>query len=278
MILSSQEIQNRCAGPQSLPHRLIDPFDLNSLRRSSYDLTVGSEYYCGDSENDRSLTLRTQNLPTSATFSIPAHGVCFILCAETITLPDNITARVALRMSLIYQGLVLTAQPPFDPGYSGKVIVMLHNLSSRPVHVTQGSRIATIEFSEVTHPTAQRSPHRSVSSLAGQLTVPLTGSLMEIDKQVKDANSKVNALFVQLGTIIALVLAVPAIAAYFSFSALNEKIADLKATIAKHEDLADSQRKQIDDLKERITQPTNPKGAVRTPAEGSTPRPKGGDL
>jgi deoxycytidine triphosphate deaminase len=248
MILSGQEIERRATS--SLP--LIAPFASNSLRRSSYDLTVGNEYYCGDVEGQRSATLQTQPLATRATFSIPAHGVCFILCSEDILLPDNITARVALRMPLIYKGLVLTAQPPFDPGYSGKAIIMVHNLSSRSVDLTQGDRIATIEFSEVTHPTTQSSPHGSVSSLASQLRSPLTGSLTKIDQRVNDANRKVESILYQLGTIIAIVIAIPAIAGAFSYSALSDKISDLKSSLTKSDDVIEQQRKQIVELKEKI--------------------------
>lgn len=259
MILGGQEI-TRLSTP---PLDLVAPFIGPNTRCSSYDLTVGNEYYCGINDKDNSITLQTVSLPSSGTFSIPAHGICFVLCSESLKLPTHITARVALRMSHIYQGLVLTAQPPFDPGYQGKVIVMLHNLSSAPVHVKQGDRIATIEFHEVAHPLTSTSPHRSVTSLAGQLTVPLQGSLVKINNKVNEANYKVNGLFVQLGTIIALLIAVPAIYTFYSHSTLLEKIGDLKTSAAKSEELIQSQQKQINYLQEllKASEPVNPTAA-----------------
>lgn len=273
MILSDQEITRL----STIPFDLITPYIPANIRRSSYDLTIGDEYYCGVSDTDNSSILQTTALPLSGTFSIPAHGICFILCSEQLHLPSHITARVALRMSHIYKGLVLTAQPPLDPGYDGKIIVMIHNLSSAPVHVTQGDRIATVEFHEVSHPTTSSTPHRNVVSLAGQLTVPLQGSLVEINKKVTDANSKVNGLLLQLGSIIALLIAVPAVYTFYFHNSLGEKIGDLKTALEKRDVTIENQQKQIDSLSARLStsNPTNLR-----PLEPSDPpsQPKPGDL
>jgi deoxycytidine triphosphate deaminase len=244
MILSGQQIEQSSKSAT----KLIEPFDLENVRRSSYDLTIGYEFYCGNNGDNTAAVVETQSLGALATFSIPAHGVCFILCSETISLPNFITARVALRMSLIYQGLVLTAQPPFDPGYSGKVIVMLHNLSSRSVSVSQGDRLATIEFSTISSGTLVHRAHRSVVSLASQLKAPLTSSLSKIDERVKKANKKINTFVTQVLTIIALVIAIPAIAAFFSYTVLLDKITELKSSVEKLEQITAAQKREIDDL------------------------------
>ena len=173
MILANLEIQALCVG--STQNDLIHPFYPENLRRSSYDLTVGDEYYI--EQDDAALTVSTQRLKAKQSFRIPPHAVCFILAAEHICLPDTLTAKVSLRMTHIYAGMVLTSQPPFDPGYQGRVVVMLYNLSSQAYPLKAGDRLATIEFSRLGATPSPGTTHRRVNGLEEQLIGPVASSL-----------------------------------------------------------------------------------------------------
>ena len=215
---------------------LVAPFDVENLRLSSYDLTVGDEYYIGQS--DASLVFETQFLRRSQSITIPPHAVCFILTAENIHLPSDITARVSLRMTHIYAGMILTSQPPFDPNYNGKVVVMLHNLSSAPYHLKCGERVATIEFTKLIAPATGIRAHRSVGSLEAQLSKPLVSSLTEIANVSKSVQDKIAWLSGQMLIFAALVVAVLAVPGFFSYSSLLERMGE--------------QRDQIKDMNETM--------------------------
>jgi len=178
MITSGQEIKRLC-----LEKNLITPFSEKNLRNSSYDLTVGDEIYCGNSETDN-LRIRTTYLAKNDSFKIPAYGFAYILCNENIKLDYCMTARVSLRMSLIYKGLILTVQPPFDPNYNGKVIVLLHNMSTEPIYLKRGERIVTIEFSYVygatPSPTSEIFDQPSVASLQEKIKSEMKSGLNEL--------------------------------------------------------------------------------------------------
>ena len=47
---------------------------------------------------------------------------------------------------------MLAAQPPYDPGYDGKTVALLHNLSDEEVEIEKGDHILNIVFSELTMP------------------------------------------------------------------------------------------------------------------------------
>ncbi|KAB0568430.1 MULTISPECIES: hypothetical protein [Pseudomonas] len=226
MILNDAEIKslsNKSPG-------LIFPFDeKNNLRLSSYDLTVGDEYYIGQS--DGAFPFETQMLRASQSITIPPHAVCFILTAENIHLPRNVTARVSLRMTHIYAGMVLTSQPPFDPTYNGKVVVMLHNLSSAPYHLKCGERVATIEFTRLTAASIGNRAHRSVGSLEAQLSKPLVSSLTEIANVSKAVQEKLTWLSGQMLVFAALVVAVLAVPGFFSYSSLLDRIGEQRDQI-----------------------------------------------
>lgn len=250
MILSDQDIKQMSQGHGNVP--LVTPFDLKSLRLSSYDLTIGGEFYSG--RDAKTSSISTQKLRPNQTFTIPPHGVCFILSEETISLPHDVSAKVSLRMSLVYRGLVLTSQPPFDPGYCGKVIVMVHNLSSEAHHLQQGTRIATIEFVRVENASPAPSSgtgaqtHRGVSDLMGQLTVPVESSLTKISSQAKKAQSSVRGLIGQLLGFASLLVAIAALPAVFSFKYMDDRQADQARRIELMQKTIDEQATALGDL------------------------------
>jgi deoxycytidine triphosphate deaminase len=267
MILPNNIIHLLSADPNNGAD-LITPFEGDHLRGSSYDLTVGEEFYIG--QHDAEFTVETQRLRNKQSFTIPPHAVCFILTEEKIHLPMNITARVSLRMTHIYAGMVLTSQPPFDPGYDGKVVVMLYNLSSAPFHLKRGERVATIEFTELKEAALPKKVHRPVKGLEEQLPKPVISSLIEISSVSKAAQDKVTWLSGQMLMFAALVVAVLAVPGFFSYSNLLGQLTSqgeqLKASESKMEaykrDL-DTNRVLTEQLQKRLAV-LEPVGSVAT--------------
>lgn len=226
MILPSQEIERLSKDPT---RGLIHPFHELNLRASSYDLTVGDEYYIG--QDGASSTLSTQRLKPRQSFTIPPHAVCFILAAESIHLPADVTAKVSLRMTHIYAGMVLTSQPPFDPNYQGRVVVMLHNLSSAPFHLKCGERVATIEFVRLEQEPLKSRAHRSVTTLEEQLPKPLVSSLTEIASLSKSSHNRVTWLSVQMLGFAALIVAMLALPGFYTYNNLQDRIGEQKGQL-----------------------------------------------
>lgn len=270
MILSNQDIQQRSQGPRAKP--LVTPFDLKSLRLSSYDLTIGGEFYSG--KDSSSSSIKTQELHPAQTFTIPPHGVCFILSEEIITLPHDFTAKVSLRMSLVYRGLILTSQPPLDPGYSGKVIVMVYNLTSESIHLQRGSRIATIEFMAVGNPAHPPSagpspnPHRSVVDLRGQLVVPVQSSLIAISDKASKALRSVRFIASQMLIFAALIVAILAVPGFFSYKYFDDRQSDQLKSIESMKKTVEEQASTLKELQAQLSNArTNTAVATSKPAQ-----------
>ncbi|MBJ2213336.1 MULTISPECIES: dCTP deaminase domain-containing protein [Pseudomonas] len=269
MILHNLEIMRLSTGTFDL----IRPYICENVRASSYDLTVGEEYYIGQCDNFS--TFETQKLTPHQSITIPPHAICFILAAETIRLPANITARVSLRMSHIYAGMVLTAQPPFDPNYRGKVIIMLHNLSSSPYYLKSGDRVATIEFTRLVDDTTYKKEQKPVETLAKQLTKPLVSSLSEIASASKTTQDKVTQLSGQLLTFAALIVAILALPSFFSYSTLSgeqskqsDKIEKMQNRIDEYQAQLKLDRVAINQLEERLAK-IQEESTTREPASST---------
>jgi len=228
MILPDKNIESL-----SKNKNLIVPFKKEHLRASSYDLSVGGEYYIG--EDGGNTSINTQLLNSRQSFKIPPHAVCFIITEESIKLPSYITAQISLRMTHIYKGAVLTSQPPFDPGYEGKAILMIYNLSSTPINLQRGDRLATIQFTRLLSEPETNKIHRSVFSIEEQLCEPLISSLSEIAKTSKSANKKVTHLVAHLVGYLTLVIATLAVPSVISYGYFNERLKSTEVEVKRNE-------------------------------------------
>jgi len=79
----------------------------------------------------------------------------FVLAAtlETITLPDDLVARVDGKSSLGRLGLLIHATAGFvDPGWTGKLTLELSNVAKMAIAVRPGMRICQISFLRLSTP------------------------------------------------------------------------------------------------------------------------------
>jgi len=248
MILNREEILNLCLEKsERVKNPLIQPLKEKNLKISSYDLTIGNEFYCrNDNETswNESLSIETQKLKKEQTFYIPPHGICYILCSEKISLPDDLSAKISLRMKHIYSGLIITSQPPFDPGYTGNVIILIYNLSSEACYLKEGERIATIEFFQTSPLSDLKEPHKSVTSLSRSLNSPVRSSLLSIDKTAKESKSRANrvmALMLTFGTAISALLGFQV----YSSQENSQKIIDMSEKVSRNRIHYEDQKNDI---------------------------------
>ncbi|CAN7707873.1 hypothetical protein LJR289_005788 [Pseudoduganella sp. LjRoot289] len=249
MILSDGEIA-------FISSTLIAPYSAGNLRRASYDLTVGAEYLISKPGNEGSgMPLESTPLRDGQSFDIPPHAVCYVRCKEKIALPDDLIARVSLRMTFINSGLMLAAQPPFDPGYNGYVIVMLHNLSNQPCQLQEGCRIVTMEFSKVTGVLCGNTARsNNVATLEQSLKRRVVSSLQDLEAKTKRTWKVVVGALGTMLAVTALLFAVPAVVVMTQYDTLKSRIEFAEEKGKKQEDILEAQNKAIEAQKEQLAE------------------------
>ena len=139
MVLSRETIQ-KLAGVGKIK---IDPYDPTRAKSVSVDLTLGEQALNPDT--GRQLDLNDYHLSLDE----------FLLAntTETITLPNNLMARIIPRSSLARLGVLVTFDADLlPPNYSGKPILTMKNLSKKPVLLRAGISVCQILFEEVDKP------------------------------------------------------------------------------------------------------------------------------
>lgn len=94
-------------------------------------------------------TYEIQTIKVGDIYELPRNSIAFLFLETTFRLPDYIAARFNLRISLIHAGLLLGTGPLIDPGFAGRLLIPLHNLTSDPYPIKGGEGVIWIEFTKL---------------------------------------------------------------------------------------------------------------------------------
>lgn len=130
---------------------LVKNGSTNQLGPACYELRMGHVYY--------DLTESDKPIDASASGSIlikPGHRVVLIT-QEELVVPINVIARISSKGSLFSIGLSPVSTYA-DPGFSGNIGIVTHNLSEKFIELPIGESIAKVDFSILS--SDSRKPYR----------------------------------------------------------------------------------------------------------------------
>ena len=146
----------------------LDPFDRAMIQPSSIDVRLDKFFRVFDNHKyphidpaaDQSELTREVSVDGDETFVL--HPGEFVLGStfETVTLPDDVAARLEGKSSLGRLGLLTHSTAGFiDPGFSGHVTLELANVATLPIKLYPGMKIGQLCFFRLT--SAAENPYGS---------------------------------------------------------------------------------------------------------------------
>ncbi len=233
MTLSKKDLLDYCN-----KRGLIQPYNEQQIQACSYDLTFSGEYYYYQKKDGN--RVKISQLNEHENLYIPADAICYVLTSETVKIPANLTASISLAFGLIKKGVMLAAQPPYDPGYKGKTVALLHNLSDEEVEISKGDHILNIVFDELSNPVGKKDlykgKYQGLSSLNEYCTKVKKGAVFVLKQDLEKQKKKFTNFMPTLLTFITVILAVLTI--LFTFLTIRDSF--------KAEERADSMSEQQD--------------------------------
>lgn len=121
---------------------LIEDWDEECIQPASYDLRLGELYAVGGKRG-----ILSEEKPF---LEIPPHEVAIASTYEKIKMPRFLIGRWGSRIKWTYEGLVWAGGPQVDPGYHGRLLCPLFNLSTKPVTLKYKQRIVSMDFVKTT--------------------------------------------------------------------------------------------------------------------------------
>lgn len=125
---------------------MVFPYDPAKRKTASYALSVGTEvaYWSPDEPNEAPI----RELKSGAPVTIPPNSLVYVRTAQDFQLPNYMAVRFNLHIDLVHKGLLLGTGPLVDPGFFGKLMVPLHNLTSNTYVLAVGDDFIWAEFTK----------------------------------------------------------------------------------------------------------------------------------
>ncbi len=156
-VLSDRTIKEELAAGRLV----IDPLDKNDIQPASVDLHLDRVFrifrvtrrpYVDVREPMEDLT-ELVSIEDDEPFIIQPGSFVLGSTLESVTLPDDIVARVDGKSSLGRLGLLVHATAGYvDPGWMGKLTLELSNQSQMPIALYYGMKVSQISFLRLSTP------------------------------------------------------------------------------------------------------------------------------
>lgn len=144
MILTAQQIEEAHLNGDIR----IDPFEQKQVQGATYDLRVGRQ-------GATTSTKKMINVEEQGYLPIEPGDFAVVSVLEELTLGNQYAGRIGLRSKYARKGLVATTGPQIDPGFHGRIMVGLTNLTPNSVSLPFKDDFITIEFHRLEQPTTK---------------------------------------------------------------------------------------------------------------------------
>lgn len=129
---------------------LIYPFYENRLKGASYDVTIKGPVVYWKFTNFGNVEKKTVQIEKKGdSFDLEPNSIAFVTLEPMFRIPTYLALRFNLKITHIYKGLLLGTGPLVDPGFSGKLSIPLHNLTSNTYRFFYGEELITMEFTKL---------------------------------------------------------------------------------------------------------------------------------
>jgi deoxycytidine triphosphate deaminase len=116
----------------------------DSLKPASYEARPGRKFVRWDDDGNRI----EMDIHRDGSYELPPNSISFIQIEPKIRLRDYIAIRFNLRITHVHRGLLLGTGPLIDPGFSGDILIPLHNLTSESYRIRGNEGLIWIEFTK----------------------------------------------------------------------------------------------------------------------------------
>ena len=147
---------------------LVTSFDDDRLKTSSYTMMFAGTLYQWERKSERGALGISLPLPSwlnndrrrtecaikpDKRYKLPRNSISYLFMEEEFRLPEYIAARINFRIPFVHRGMLLGTGPLVDAGFSGSLLIPLHNLTDNDYYIKGGEGIIWVEFTKLSpHP------------------------------------------------------------------------------------------------------------------------------
>jgi dCTP deaminase len=144
MILTDEQIKEAILKKQIS----IIPFDENQVQPATYDFKVGKYGATASSK-------QKVNIEEKGFISIEQGDFAVVEVLEELKMGPQYTARFGLRSKYARKGLIATTGTQIDPGFEGRLIIGLTNLTPKTIALSHNDHFISVEFHKLEKPSSR---------------------------------------------------------------------------------------------------------------------------
>jgi dCTP deaminase len=123
--------------------RLIHGGRASAVEGVKYDFSLGSQMLFG---GKAPMDVSKLSEGERANLAVKPGELVYVMSEETVELPNDIRADLSLKRKISHLGIMVLGGSSIDPGYKGKLIFALYNLSTRPFPLQTGNKLIAAQF------------------------------------------------------------------------------------------------------------------------------------
>jgi len=127
---------------------LINPFDESQIQAATYDFRVGHQGATTTSKKIVDIKKTGYLLLQPGDFGV-------IIVLEEVRLGPQHVGRFGLRSKYARKGLIATTGPQIDPGFHGRLIIGITNLTPKPISLPYKDNLVSVEFHRLEEPSTK---------------------------------------------------------------------------------------------------------------------------
>lgn len=129
---------------------MVFPFDKNNdnkkLKSASYEIDFLGDVY---QINEKDKAVEKETIECEKPYTLKKNSIVFLFIETKFFLPDYIAIRFNLKITHVHRGLLLGTGPLVDPGFAGRLLIPLHNLTSEDYVIKGGNGLIWVEFTKI---------------------------------------------------------------------------------------------------------------------------------
>lgn len=128
---------------------LVNDFDESRLLPAGYRMRFLGDLIHWVPKKNGKLRRINKNIADGEEFTLPHNSITYLHMEEEFRMPQYVAARFNLRITHVHQGLLLGTGPLIDPGFEGRIMIPLHNLTDNEYSMVGGETLIHVEFTKL---------------------------------------------------------------------------------------------------------------------------------
>ncbi|MCT7594870.1 dCTP deaminase domain-containing protein [Aliarcobacter butzleri] len=129
--------------------KILEPFEENNLKSATYKVPLYGQIYTWNENTNIIEKIDLQRDGTNQEIILKPNSITYVYIDTIFRVPYYMAFRFNLTVSLAHKGLLLGTGPIIDPGFEGRIMIPIHNLTANTYKLEAGSGLIRVEFTKL---------------------------------------------------------------------------------------------------------------------------------